>query len=64
MSAGGLHAYLVGQNPTPLPGWPAPQITVNPANNRITTAGYIYDAAGNVINDTFNCYTYKRGESV
>jgi YD repeat-containing protein len=32
--------------------------TINPANNRITTTGFSYDAAGNMTNDTFHSYTY------
>jgi YD repeat-containing protein len=32
--------------------------TINPANNRITTSGYTYDAAGNMTNDTVHSYTY------
>ena len=27
-------------------------------NNQITTTGYLYDAAGNVLRDNANCYTY------
>jgi YD repeat-containing protein len=32
--------------------------TINPANNRITTSGFAYDAAGNMTNDTVHSYTY------
>jgi YD repeat-containing protein len=32
--------------------------TINPANNQITTSGYTYDPAGNMLNDTVNNYTY------
>src|ERR1700749_573461 len=32
--------------------------TINPANNQITTGGYTYDAAGNMLNDTVHSYTY------
>ena len=32
--------------------------TINPANNQITTSGYMYDAAGNMMNDTVHSYTY------
>jgi RHS repeat-associated protein len=33
-------------------------VSVNPANNQITTGGYAYDAAGNMTNDGFHTYTY------
>lgn len=33
-------------------------IAVDPATNHITTAGYVYDAAGNMANDTINLLTY------
>ena len=33
-------------------------MVVNPANNRITTAGYSYDANGNVTNDAVNVLAY------
>ncbi len=37
----------------------APQLTINPTTNRITTAGYSYDTAGNLQADgTGNAYTY------
>ncbi|MFY9561302.1 MAG: RHS repeat-associated core domain-containing protein [Terriglobales bacterium] len=37
----------------------APQLTIDPTTNRITTAGYSYDAAGNLQADgTSNAYTY------
>jgi RHS repeat-associated protein len=32
--------------------------TINAANNRITTSGYTYDAAGNMLNDTVHSYSY------
>jgi len=32
--------------------------TINPINNQITTAGYTYDAAGNMTNDTVHSYSY------
>ena len=32
--------------------------TINPANNHITTSGYTYDAAGNMMNDSVHAYTY------
>lgn len=35
-----------------------PSLTFNAANNRITSAGYAYDAAGNLINDTVHTYGY------
>jgi len=37
-------------------GWPV-SLTFN-GNNRITATGYTYDAAGNVVMDNVNCYTY------
>ena len=37
-------------------GWPM-SLTFN-GSNQITTAGYRYDAAGNVVMDNVNCYTY------
>src|SRR5208283_2467979 len=37
-------------------GWPM-SLTFN-GSNQIATAGYRYDAAGNVITDNVNCYTY------
>ena len=43
---------------TPLQGGYTSNLTVNPANNRITTSGYAYDAAGNMINDAVHSYTY------
>ncbi len=36
----------------------APQLTVNRQTNRITTAGYAYDASGNLTNDSLHSYTY------
>jgi RHS repeat-associated protein len=36
---------------------PAPQYTFN-ANNRISSSGIVYDAAGNVTNDGLHTYTY------
>jgi RHS repeat-associated protein len=36
---------------------PAPQYTFD-ANNHLTTSGFTYDAAGNVINDGSHSYTY------
>jgi YD repeat-containing protein len=36
---------------------PQPQYSYN-ANNRITTSGYTFDAAGNIINDGSHTYTY------
>ena len=44
------------QNLTKGTGWPV-QLNFN-GNNQITTAGYTYDAAGNVAMDGVNCYTY------
>jgi RHS repeat-associated protein len=37
-------------------GGPAPQFTFNSGNNRLDT--YSYDAAGNLLSDTFHSYTY------
>jgi len=37
-------------------GWPV-SLTFN-GRNQITTGGYLYDAAGNVLKDNANCYTY------
>jgi len=34
------------------------QLSFNTANNQINTAGYQYDAAGNMTNDGFHTYTY------
>jgi RHS repeat-associated protein len=39
-------------------GGPAPQLTFSSTTNRITSAGYSYDAAGNVTSDGFHTYTY------
>jgi RHS repeat-associated protein len=39
-------------------GGPAPQLTFSSTTNRITSAGYSYDAAGNVSSDGFHTYTY------
>jgi RHS repeat-associated protein len=33
-------------------------LTFNAANNRISTAGYVYDASGNLTNDTLHIYTF------
>jgi hypothetical protein len=33
-------------------------LSFNAANNRITTAGYIYDAVGNLTNDSTQAFTY------
>ena len=43
---------------TPLNGGYTFNPTINPANNHITTSGYLYDAAGNLTNDSVNAYTY------
>ena len=37
---------------------PQPQYSFNPANNQITTAGYAYDAAGNMTSDGSHTYSY------
>ncbi|MBB5345865.1 RHS repeat domain-containing protein [Tunturibacter empetritectus] len=37
---------------------PSPSYTVNAANNQIQQAGFVYDAAGNLTNDTVHTYTY------
>jgi RHS repeat-associated protein len=39
---------------------PSPSVSFNqsPNNNQITTAGYAYDAAGNMTHDGFHYYTY------
>ena len=39
-------------------GGPGPQLTISSTTNRITSAGYSYDAAGNVTSDGFHTYTY------
>jgi RHS repeat-associated protein len=39
-------------------GGPSPQLTFSSTTNRITSAGYSYDAAGNVTSDGFHTYTY------
>ena len=38
------------------PGWPM-SLTFN-GNNQISSSGYTYDAAGNLVMDNLNCYTY------
>ncbi len=35
-----------------------PQLSISETTNRITTAGYAYDAAGNMTNDSLHTYTY------
>ncbi len=35
-----------------------PQLSISETTNRITTAGYVYDAAGNMTNDSLHVYTY------
>jgi RHS repeat-associated protein len=37
---------------------PTNSVVVNPATNQITTAGYSYDASGNMLNDGTNTLTY------
>ncbi len=39
-------------------GGPAPQISFDASTNRINSAGYTYDAAGNLTNDGFHSYTF------
>ena len=39
-------------------GGPSPQLTFSSTTNQITSAGYSYDAAGNVSSDGFHTYTY------
>jgi RHS repeat-associated protein len=39
-------------------GGPSPQLTFSSTTNQITSAGYSYDAAGNVTSDGFHTYTY------
>ncbi len=36
----------------------APQLTISETTNRIITAGYAHDAAGNMTNDSIHVYTY------
>ncbi len=36
----------------------APQLSISETTNRITTVGYVYDAAGNMTNDSLHTYTY------
>ncbi len=43
---------------TPLQGGYTFDPTISSANNRITTSGFTYDAAGNMTNDTVHSYTY------
>jgi RHS repeat-associated protein len=43
---------------TPLQGGYTFNPTINPANNQITTSGYTYDAAGNMLNDGVHSYQY------
>jgi RHS repeat-associated protein len=35
-----------------------PQLSISSTTNRIDTAGYVYDAAGNLTNDSLHVYTY------
>jgi YD repeat-containing protein len=35
-----------------------PQLSFDQTTNRVNTAGYAYDAAGNMTNDSFHTYTY------
>jgi RHS repeat-associated protein len=37
---------------------PAPVYSINTSNNQITSSGFVYDAAGNVTNDTFHSYSF------
>jgi RHS repeat-associated protein len=43
---------------TPLQGGYTFNPTINPVNNQITTSGYTYDAAGNMLNDGVHSYQY------
>ncbi|MGH9595849.1 MAG: RHS repeat-associated core domain-containing protein, partial [Edaphobacter sp.] len=45
-----------GQNPAQ--SGPAPQLTFNSSTNQITTGGFSYDAAGNMLSDGLNSYQY------
>ena len=38
---------------------PVLSLTVNPANNHVTSTGYVYDAAGSVTNDGTQSYTWN-----
>jgi hypothetical protein len=39
-------------------------IIFNPSNNLISTAGFAYDAAGNLVNDGAHSYTYDADGNV
>ena len=45
------------QNYTQGPGAPSSVSFSFDGDNRISTEGYIYDAAGNLVMDNLNCYT-------
>jgi RHS repeat-associated protein len=46
------------QNYTQGPGAPSSVSFSFDGDNRLSTEGYIYDAAGNLVMDNLNCYTY------
>ncbi len=43
---------------------PSPQLSFSAVTNQITSSGYSYDAAGNLVNDGFHGYTYDPDGSV
>ena len=45
------------QNYTQGPGAPSSVAFSFDGDNRLSTEGYIYDAAGNLVMDNLNCYT-------
>ena len=50
---GNMRCVLDGQTSGPCPQW-----TFNTSTNRITTSGFQYDAAGNLLNDATYTYTW------
>jgi hypothetical protein len=43
---------------TPLSGGLTESLSFNTANNQVNSAGFAYDAAGNMTNDAFHSYLY------
>jgi RHS repeat-associated protein len=54
----GYDRYGNRWNETPLNGGYTSSLSFYAATNKIITAGFAYDAAGNLTNDTFHTYTY------
>jgi RHS repeat-associated protein len=54
----GYDRYGNRWNETPLNGGYTSSLSFHAATNKIITAGFAYDAAGNLTNDTFHTYTY------